>query len=106
MGGIFSTVALMIACEPLASFALKFGSAEYFWLAIFGLSMMISISHVALAKGLVVGALGLLLLSLIHIYGRLFKGRRSKGRGGLSDSRRRCRRNQDEKDSRIFSRRQ
>lgn len=36
MGGIFSTVALMIACEPLASFALKFGSAEYFWLAIFG----------------------------------------------------------------------
>ncbi len=50
MGGIFSTVALMIACEPLASFALKFGSAEYFWLAIFGLSMMISISHVALAK--------------------------------------------------------
>lgn len=64
MGGIFSTVALMIACEPLASFALKFGSAEYFWLAIFGLSMMISISHVALAKGLVVGALGLLLSTI------------------------------------------
>ena len=53
-----------IACEPLASFALKFGSAEYFWLAIFGLSMMISISHVALAKGLVVGALGLLLSTI------------------------------------------
>ena len=54
----------MIACEPLASFALKFGSAEYFWLAIFGLSMMISISHVALAKGLVVSALGLLLSTI------------------------------------------
>lgn len=61
MGGIISTIALMIACAPLASFALKFGSSEYFWLALFGLSMMISISHVSLAKGLIVGAFGLLL---------------------------------------------
>lgn len=61
LGGIISTAALMIACKPLASFALKFGSAEYFWLALFGLSMMISISHVTLTKGLIVGALGLLL---------------------------------------------
>ncbi len=59
VGGIFSTIVLIIACEPLASLALKFGSAEYFWLALFGLSMMISISHTSLAKGLIVGFLGL-----------------------------------------------
>ncbi|MDO4632711.1 MAG: tripartite tricarboxylate transporter permease [Eubacteriales bacterium] len=61
MGGIFSTIVLMIACKPLAGLALKFGSAEYFWLALFGLSMMISISHTSLAKGLIVGFAGLAL---------------------------------------------
>lgn len=60
-GGLFSTVVLMVACAPLASLALKFGSSEYFWLALFGLSMMISISHVSLAKGLIVGFIGLAL---------------------------------------------
>ena len=61
LGGIFSTIVLMVACAPLARLALKFGSSEYFWLALFGLSMMISISHVSLAKGLVVGFVGLAL---------------------------------------------
>ncbi len=60
-GGLFSTVCLMIACEPLARLALHFGSAEYFWLAFFGLAMMISISHANVVKGLLAGALGLLL---------------------------------------------
>ena len=61
MGGIFSTIVLMVACAPLARLALEFGSSEYFWLALFGLSMMISISHVSLAKGLIVGFVGLAL---------------------------------------------
>ena len=61
LGGIFSTIILMVACAPLASLALKFGSADYFWLALFGLSMMISISHVSLPKGLIVGFAGLAL---------------------------------------------
>ncbi len=60
-GGLFSTIVLMAACEPLARLALNFGSPEYFWLALFGLCMMISISHTSLAKGLIVGILGMLL---------------------------------------------
>lgn len=61
LGGIFSTIVLMVACAPLARLALKFGSSDYFWLALFGLSMMISISHASLAKGLIVGFAGLAL---------------------------------------------
>lgn len=60
-GGLFSTVVLMVACAPLARLALNFGSPEYFWLALFGLCMMISISHSSLSKGLLVGILGMLL---------------------------------------------
>lgn len=60
-GGLFSTLCLMIFCEPLAGLALNFGSAEYFWLSLFGLSMMISISNSALIKGLILGALGFLM---------------------------------------------
>lgn len=60
-GGLFSTIALIIFCEPLASLALNFGSAEYFWLSLFGLSMMISISHASLFKGILLGALGMFL---------------------------------------------
>lgn len=61
IGGILSTIALMIACAPLARLALNFGSPEYFWLALFGLCMMISISHASLAKGLITGFIGMLL---------------------------------------------
>ena len=61
IGGILSTISLMIACAPLARLALHFGSPEYFWLALFGLCMMISISHASLAKGLITGFIGMLL---------------------------------------------
>ncbi len=61
IGGIFSTFVLILACQPLADFALNFGSSEYFWLALFGLSMMVSISQQSIPKGLMLGALGLLL---------------------------------------------
>lgn len=61
IGGLFSTLVLMLAAFPLAQFALKFGPPEYFALAIFGLSMMISVSNGSVLKGLIVGALGLLL---------------------------------------------
>ena len=64
IGGLFSTIALMVACAPLARLALNFGSPEYFWLALFGLSMMISVSHASLAKGLVTGFVGMLLATV------------------------------------------
>jgi len=59
VGGIFGVIMLAIAAFPIAGFALKFGPAEYAALAIFGLSMMISVSGKSVIKGLIAGFLGL-----------------------------------------------
>ncbi len=61
IGGVFSTIVLLLAAKPLASFALRFGPMEYFALAVFGLSMMISISQGNKLKGILMGVIGLLL---------------------------------------------
>jgi len=61
MGGLFSTFILSIAAFPLANFALRFGPPEYFALALFGLSMMISVSEKSIVKGLLVGFVGFLI---------------------------------------------
>lgn len=64
LGGLISTVVLIFAAFPVAKFALKFGPPEYFALALFGLSMMISVSGKNIIKGLIVGLLGLLLSTI------------------------------------------
>lgn len=64
IGGLFSTFALMGAAPWLARFALNFGPAEYFALALFGLSIIASLSGASLAKGLLMGALGLFLATV------------------------------------------
>ena len=42
IGGLFSCAVLLFAAPPIASFALKFGPAEYFALALFGLTIIAS----------------------------------------------------------------
>lgn len=64
LGGLFSTFILIVAAFPIANFALKFGPPEYFALAIFGLSMMISVSGKEVVKGLIVGLLGLIIATI------------------------------------------
>lgn len=64
IGGMFSTIVLMFFSFPLARFAIKFGPAEYFALALFGLSMMIAVSEESIVKGLAVGFVGLLLSTI------------------------------------------
>lgn len=64
LGGLFSTVVLIVAAFPIANFALQFGPPEYFALALFGLSMMISVSGKQIAKGLIIGVLGLLVSTI------------------------------------------
>ncbi len=59
-GGIFSTIVLMVAAFPLARFALKFGPAEFAILALFGLTMMVSVSQANPVKGMLLGFVGLL----------------------------------------------
>lgn len=63
-GGLFSSLVLALISFPLANFALKFGPAEYFALALFGLSMMISVSGKSIIKGLLIGVIGLALATI------------------------------------------
>jgi putative tricarboxylic transport membrane protein len=64
LGGIFGAIMLVIAAFPIAKFALKFGPAEYSALALFGLSMMISVSGKSVVKGLIAGFLGLAITTI------------------------------------------
>ena len=58
IGGILSSISLYLFAPTLATLALKFGPAEYFWLSIFGLTIIAGASTKSITKGL---------LSLIHI---------------------------------------
>ncbi len=61
IGGIFGIVVFVWLAPPLANFALLFGPAEYFWLALFGLTIIASLSKGNLIKGMLSGFLGLAL---------------------------------------------
>jgi putative tricarboxylic transport membrane protein len=60
-GGILGGVFLIAATGPLAAFALKFGPWEYFSLFIFALSMVAGLTEASLVKGLLSGAIGLVI---------------------------------------------
>lgn len=59
-GGIISVIALVLLAAPLAKVVLMFGPAEYFWVAVFGISIVVSLSSEGMIKGLLAGLLGLL----------------------------------------------
>jgi putative tricarboxylic transport membrane protein len=61
LGGLFSSCCLIFFAFPLAKFALRFGPAEYAVVALFGLTMMASVSGSSVIKGILIGFLGLLL---------------------------------------------
>ncbi len=61
VGGIASGVCMVFLAPFLARMALKFGPAEYFSLAVFGLTIIASVSGKSLLKGAISGLLGLLL---------------------------------------------
>lgn len=64
IGGLLSTSSLYFFAPPLARLAMAFGSPEYFWLSIFGLTIIASVSSKSIVKGLISGALGLLLSTI------------------------------------------
>lgn len=64
VGGVFSTLVLMFAAPQVARFALQFGPAEYFALAVFGLSVIASLSERSLWEGGLMGVCGLLLATV------------------------------------------
>lgn len=66
IGGLVSVMALLLLAPPLAQISLRFSAPEYFLIAIFGLTIIGSLSSGALVKGLSAGLLGLL-ISLVGV---------------------------------------
>ncbi|MFC4166872.1 tripartite tricarboxylate transporter permease [Teichococcus aestuarii] len=64
IGGTLSVLILIFLAPILAGFALKFSASETFALAVFGLSIIASISGDSLVKGLIAGFAGLLVASI------------------------------------------
>jgi putative tricarboxylic transport membrane protein len=68
IGGIFSIIVLVIAAPALANIATSFRPPEYFALAVFGLSMLASISGKSSIRNLIGGGLGVLISTIgIHL---------------------------------------
>ena len=65
-GGLIGVLVLIFLAIPLARVALKFGPPEYFWLAMFGVTIIASLSSKSLLKGVTGGVLGFL-ISMIGI---------------------------------------
>ncbi len=63
-GGLVGALALLFLAPPLAKAALAFGPIEYFWLAIFGLSLISALSEGAFLKGMMGACFGLLLATI------------------------------------------
>ncbi|WP_226575528.1 tripartite tricarboxylate transporter permease [Acuticoccus sediminis] len=61
VGGVVGAISLLLLAPPLAKVALAFGPTEYFWLAIFGLTLIAALSVGNTLKGLIGACLGLFL---------------------------------------------
>ena len=64
VGGLLSAIVLTVASPQIAKVALQFSAPEYFALAVFGLSMIVSISGKDLVKGFISACLGLLVATI------------------------------------------
>ncbi|WP_435234329.1 tripartite tricarboxylate transporter permease [Psychromonas sp. PT13] len=64
IGGLISTIVLIAIAPKLATFALRFNAPEYFALAVFGLTIIASVSGTNIIKGLLAGTIGLLVCTV------------------------------------------
>lgn len=60
-GGLVGALFLLTLAPPLAKVALRFGPVEYFWLAVFGLTLIAALAEGNTLKGLIGACFGLLL---------------------------------------------
>lgn len=63
-GGLISALCLLFFAPQISKVAITFGSPEYFALALFGLSVIASVSGKSLVKGLISGGMGILLATV------------------------------------------
>ncbi len=59
IGGVLGVLVLVFFTPPLASFALKFGPAQLFWVAVLGVTVIGSLGSSSVIKGLIAGAFGI-----------------------------------------------
>lgn len=64
IGGLVSVACLILISPQLAKLALKFSSAEFFLLAVFGLCIIGNISGKSIEKGLICGCIGVLVATI------------------------------------------
>lgn len=64
MGGVVGALFLLMLAPPLAKFALRFGPVEYFWLAVFGLTLISALSEGSVLRGMTGGCIGLLISAI------------------------------------------
>lgn len=63
-GGLLSCISLYFCAPILAKLAMKFASPEYFWLALFGLTIIAGVTSGSMLKGLMSGAFGLIISTI------------------------------------------
>jgi putative tricarboxylic transport membrane protein len=63
-GGIIGVFFLLFLSPPLAGVALKFGPPEYFWMAVFGITIISSLASKNVLKGFIGGAIGVLISTI------------------------------------------
>lgn len=64
IGGLISAFSLLFLAPPIAKITLLFGPAEYFALAVFGLSVISGVSNKSIFKGLIGACIGLFIASI------------------------------------------
>lgn len=64
VGGVVGGILLLFFAPTLARYALQFGPAEFFMLAVFALALIASMSEGQMVKGLISGLLGLLIATV------------------------------------------
>ena len=63
-GGIFSLLVMVVSVQLVSRIAISFGPAEIFALVVFGMSTICGLSGPSLIKGLIAGALGLMVMTI------------------------------------------
>lgn len=64
LGGCISVIIMIMMSPLISNFALKFSSAEYFALGVFGLTIIFTVTGKSVMKGMISGLLGLLLATV------------------------------------------
>ena len=60
-GGVIGTIILILFALPLSRVSLSFGPPEFFWLAVFGLTIIASLSSGSMLKGFTGGFIGIMI---------------------------------------------